>query len=394
MSPGATNGFLTRGPDIVGIAIPLEETDHSRSLQRLTKRADTDERTTKLIIAHHDRGRHIQRRYPIDVPGTPQKGILPDQPGGIQQTIFSKNTLKRFRKSIDPFSFPFQEGYDEMLSFQYLRQDLDQIVLNGPDQYEIFFLTGPALYDTNVRYNTRLLVDVVQDAGGDFVQDTFTFMVSDKNIKTLGVIQYTFNYFQQGGGSVTFLSELRGFISFATGIFDCYRRGTVFQRYDNQTTGKPRFITIRKNSFFIPYNRLRMRELHFTYFRDQANIIELQSTQTNFQIFFYEGVFKIIGRDYPNTRITVQNTQDSAATNLIQTYNYYVSDVSNNTIGTLQYTFNFIQPGGGDTTTVKQLEGTVSFANGIFSCYQGGKVIQRYDNESPGRPRFITISKK
>jgi len=281
-----------------------------------------------------------------------------------------------------------------MLFFKYLRQDLDQVSLIGPSKYEIFFLTGPALYKMNYGYNTRLLVEVVQDAGGDFIQDTFTFIVSDRSIHTLGVIQYTFNYFQQGGGSVTFISELKGYISFATGIFDCYSEGEVIQRYDNITLGKPRFITINKKSFFPTYNRILMNNLNMTYLREQLNIIDLQSTQTNFQIFFYEGFFKILDKEYPNTRVTIQNVQDSTETNLIQTYNYFVSDASNNTIGTLQYTFSFIQPGGGDTTTLDKLEGTVSFAKGIFSCYCGGKVLQRYDNISPGKPRFITISKK
>ena len=69
----------------------------------------------------------------------------------------------------------------------------------------------------------------------------------------------------------------------------------------------------------------------------------------------------------------------------------YVSDKNNNTIGTLQYSFNYIQPGEGDIPTFNKLEGFVSFSSGIFKAYQNARVLQKFDNNSPDLPRTIYI---
>ena len=125
------------------------------------------------------------------------------------------------------------------------------------------------------------------------------------------------------------------------------------------------------------------------------DIIRLDSTSTaDYVIYLFDGPFQYVGKDYANTRFTVRNVQSQSSSNISNiesTYQFNVSDAENNTLGVLQYSFNYSQSGGGSVTFVPELQGNVSFACGMFQCYRFGKVTQKYDNLSEGKPRFIRI---
>jgi hypothetical protein len=129
-----------------------------------------------------------------------------------------------------------------ILEFKYFRDNLSIIEIIGSEKYEIAILNGPFLYMNE--YNNQMIVEFTQSSNGDFIEDTFTYLVSTKNNDTIGVIEYSFSYQQNGGGSVTFLSELNGYVNYATGIFKNFNNAKVNQTYDNITIGKPRFIKI------------------------------------------------------------------------------------------------------------------------------------------------------
>ena len=135
------------------------------------------------------------------------------------------------------------------LDFVYFRNELSEVDVQQSDsRYEIFYLEGPFQLKSPLdskATNSRTVIDVVQSADGSSILDTYTFFASDAENHTLGVLQYSFNYLQSGGGSVTFLPELQGNVSFACGMFQCYRFGKVTQKYDNVSEGKPRFIRIQ-----------------------------------------------------------------------------------------------------------------------------------------------------
>ena len=135
------------------------------------------------------------------------------------------------------------------LDFVYFRNQLSEIDLQQSDsKYQIFYLEGPFQLKSSLHNNasnTRTVIDVVQSANGSSIVDTYTFFASDAENHTLGVLQYSLNYSQSGGGSITFLPELQGNVSFACGMFHCYRFGKVTQKYDNLSEGKPRFIRIQ-----------------------------------------------------------------------------------------------------------------------------------------------------
>jgi len=75
-----------------------------------------------------------------------------------------------------------------------------------------------------------------------------------------------------------------------------------------------------------------------------------------------------------------------------ETYTYNVSDTStNNTVGSIEYIFNYID-GGGDTTNLPSLQGFVFAANGVFSKYKYGTVYQTFNNDTG--VRVITFQAK
>lgn len=134
--------------------------------------------------------------------------------------------------------------------------------------------------------------------------------------------------------------------------------------------------------------------LQFQYFRNDLSEIDISSQQTKYEVFYLEGPFEVLDPVSPpsmNTRIVVNAVQSSNGSSILDTYTYFVSDTSNNTLGVLQYSFNYEQSGGGSVTFIPELEGKVSFACGIFQCYRQGSVVQHYNNTDPGKPRRITI---
>jgi len=76
---------------------------------------------------------------------------------------------------------------------------------------------------------------------------------------------------------------------------------------------------------------------------------------------------------------------------LQETYTYNVSDLQNNTVGSIQYIFNYINTGSGSTTALDSLQGTVFVANGVFAAYAGAQVYQTFNNVTG--ERLITISR-
>ena len=133
----------------------------------------------------------------------------------------------------------------------------------------------------------------------------------------------------------------------------------------------------------------------FEYDYTDLDVIRLNSTSSaDYSIYLFDGPFQYVGKNYPNTRFTVRNVQSKSSniSNIESTYQFNVSDAENNTLGVLQYSFNFVQEGTGIITTVPILTGNVSFASGIFLCRQNDSVIQNFDNST--KTRTITISKR
>jgi len=74
-----------------------------------------------------------------------------------------------------------------------------------------------------------------------------------------------------------------------------------------------------------------------------------------------------------------------------ETYTYNVSDVNNNTLGSIQYILNYIDSsGGGIITNIASLNTTVFVANGVFASYAGSQVNMTFDNVTGDR--LVTIS--
>jgi hypothetical protein len=134
----------------------------------------------------------------------------------------------------------------------------------------------------------------------------------------------------------------------------------------------------------------------FEYDYTDLDIIRLDSTSTaDYVIYLFDGPFQYVGKNYANTRFTVRNVQSQSSSNISNiesTYQFSVSDAENNTLGVLQYSFNFVQEGSGIITTVPILTSNVSFASGIILCRQNDSVIQNFDNSI--KKRTITISKR
>lgn len=136
--------------------------------------------------------------------------------------------------------------------------------------------------------------------------------------------------------------------------------------------------------------RNRCRTLIFTYNRSDLSLITVETEENdNNKVYFGDGIFKVKDKNYYNTRVNIKNIENNQ--NKQETYSYYVSDKNNNTIGVLQYSFNYIQPEQGDITTLNKLEGFVSFSSGIFKTCKNAKVNQQFDNESANLPRTIYI---
>jgi hypothetical protein len=126
------------------------------------------------------------------------------------------------------------------------------------------------------------------------------------------------------------------------------------------------------------------------YNRTDLNTIVV-STEPSNRITNVEGVFSVKNKNYSNTRIFIQNIQSENGENKQEIYTYSVSDSNNNTIGVLQYNFNYIQSDNTDITSLDKLEGYISFANGIFKKYNHAKVYQKFDNIDTHLPRTIYI---
>jgi hypothetical protein len=94
--------------------------------------------------------------------------------------------------------------------------------------------------------------------------------------------------------------------------------------------------------------------------------------------------------DLLNRHMNVTTYIGADGVTLQESYIYNVSDLQNNTLGTIQYNFNYINTGSGTTTALESLQGTVFVANGVFAAYAGAKVYQTFDNVTG--ERLITIS--
>ena len=68
-----------------------------------------------------------------------------------------------------------------------------------------------------------------------------------------------------------------------------------------------------------------------------------------------------------------------------ETYTYNVSDLENNTVGTIQYILNYVDVG------INSLHSTVFIASGVFAGYTGAQVNETFDNVTGDR--LITISR-
>ena len=83
--------------------------------------------------------------------------------------------------------------------------------------------------------NNQLNVTTLIATDGVSTQETYTYNVSDTSTNnTLGSIEYIFNYID-GGGEITILPSLQGFVFAANGIFSKYKNGTVYQTFNNDT---------------------------------------------------------------------------------------------------------------------------------------------------------------
>jgi hypothetical protein len=134
--------------------------------------------------------------------------------------------------------------------------------------------------------------------------------------------------------------------------------------------------------------------LRFQYYANDLDTIILDSTSSpGYLVFLSNGPFTLEGKSYANTRLNVMDIVNGG-NNAEATYQFNVSDVSNNTLGVLQYSFNFIEENADVITTVPQLTGHVSFATGIFVCYPNASVLQTFDNVSGLRQITITREKK
>jgi hypothetical protein len=87
--------------------------------------------------------------------------------------------------------------------------------------------------------------------------------------------------------------------------------------------------------------------------------------------------------------ITTLVATDGASTQ--ETYIFNVSDTNNNTLGSIEYIFNYVDDGS-DITNLASLQGFVFAANGIFSKYRHGTVYQTFNNNTG--VRVITIQSK
>jgi hypothetical protein len=95
--------------------------------------------------------------------------------------------------------------------------------------------------------------------------------------------------------------------------------------------------------------------------------------------------------DLLNKRMNVTTYIASDGITLQETYTYNVSDLQNNTLGSIQYIFNYINgSSSGATTSVDALNSTVFVANGVFATYAGAQVYQTFNNVTG--ERLVTIS--
>jgi hypothetical protein len=96
--------------------------------------------------------------------------------------------------------------------------------------------------------------------------------------------------------------------------------------------------------------------------------------------------------DLLNKRMNITACIAADGITLQETYTYNVSDLQNNTLGSIQYIFNYINgSSSGAITSVNSLSSTVFVANGVFATYAGAQVNQTFNNVTG--ERLITISR-